>query len=136
MACASLQLTETALQHLFLEPGQRADHVIGKLASENRAQLCHFTQPRRSIEPRHQRILQCLRDVQLREGAPENVGVATGLDHPEARMALVSSSRDTLISRTVIPDTPRKVPKLPAASWVFRCRQFAAQALRSEWIVI
>src|SRR5271163_3624124 len=28
----------TALQHLFLEPGQRADHVIGKLASQNRAQ--------------------------------------------------------------------------------------------------
>ena len=48
------QLTEAALQHLFLDPGQRADHVIGKLTSQNRAQLCHFPQPRRPIEPRHQ----------------------------------------------------------------------------------
>jgi hypothetical protein len=51
------QLTEAALQHVFFDPGQRADHVIGKLASQNRAQLCHFTQPRRPIEPRHERIL-------------------------------------------------------------------------------
>jgi hypothetical protein len=27
------QLTETALQHLFLDLGQCADHVIGKLAA-------------------------------------------------------------------------------------------------------
>jgi hypothetical protein len=39
------QLTETALQHVFLDPRQRADHVIGKLASQHRAQLCHFLKP-------------------------------------------------------------------------------------------
>src|ERR1700730_14126503 len=27
------QLTETALQHLFFDPRQRTDHVVGKLAS-------------------------------------------------------------------------------------------------------
>jgi hypothetical protein len=29
------ELTKTALQHLFLDPGQRADHVIGELASQH-----------------------------------------------------------------------------------------------------
>jgi hypothetical protein len=86
------ELTETALQLLFLDPGQRADHVIGKLAPQNRAQLCHFTQQRRPIEPRYQRILQCLRDVQLRQRAREHVGVTGASSTPEPRMALVSSS--------------------------------------------
>ena len=31
----SHELAETALQHLFLDPGQCADHVIGKLASQH-----------------------------------------------------------------------------------------------------
>jgi hypothetical protein len=43
------ELTETALQHLFLEPGQRADHVVGKLASENRAQGDGFSGGTRTI---------------------------------------------------------------------------------------
>ena len=82
------QLTETALQHFFLDPGQGTDHVIGKLAPQHGAQLCHFTQPRRPIEPRHQRILQCLRDVQLRQRAREHVGLAAGLEHPRAENRL------------------------------------------------
>ena len=86
------ELTETALQHLFFDPGQGADHVIGKLASENRAQLCDLAQPRRPVEPRHQRILQCLRDVQLPQRTREHVGIAACLEHPQPRMALVSSS--------------------------------------------
>src|SRR4029077_7399394 len=33
------ELTEAALQHVFLDPGQGTDHLIGKLASQHRAQL-------------------------------------------------------------------------------------------------
>ena len=43
------ELTETALQHLFVEPGQRADRVVGKLASENRAQGDGFSGGTRTI---------------------------------------------------------------------------------------
>ena len=43
------ELTETALQHLVLEPGQRADHVVGKLASENRAQGDGFSGGTRTV---------------------------------------------------------------------------------------
>jgi hypothetical protein len=78
----------SAFPALFLDPGQRADHVIGELASEHGPQLCHFTQPRHPIEPCHQRILQCLRDVQLCQRAREHIGVASGLEHPRTEDGL------------------------------------------------
>ena len=50
--------------------------------------MCHFTQPRRPVETRHQRILQGLRDVQLCQRAREHVGVAACLEHPRTEDGL------------------------------------------------
>jgi hypothetical protein len=64
------------------------ENALLDVASQHRAQLCHFTQPRRPVEPRHQRILQCRRDVQLRQRVREHVDVAAGLDHPRTEDGL------------------------------------------------
>src|SRR5215471_18808547 len=64
---------------LIIEPNPTRDNVrrTGPAAAAGHV-------GRDPIEPRHQRILQCFRDVQLRERARKHVGVAANLEHRRA----------------------------------------------------
>jgi hypothetical protein len=54
-------------------------HWADPTTLETLGMLIDIAQPQRPIQPRHQRIMQCRRDVQLRQRAREHIGVAAGL---------------------------------------------------------
>ena len=69
------ELRERAQQRRLVHQGHRLDQLVRELAAEDRAELGHLARGAEAIESGHERVLQCGRNRQRREGPGQHVAV-------------------------------------------------------------
>ena len=76
------QLGKRLLQRLPRQPGYRVQQLVGELATHHGADLSHLPHRRQSVEPRHQRCMQCRRNRHRGQRTIEHVVVVALLQQP------------------------------------------------------
>ena len=76
------QLGKRLLKSLFWQPGYGAQQFVGELATHHSADLSHLPHRSQSIEPRHQRCVQCRRNRHRGQRTIEDVVIVLLMQQP------------------------------------------------------
>ena len=79
---------ERFLERLGFDVDQGFEHIVGKLAAQDRSNLSHFPKFRSAVEPSHQRVLQGTRNLQLAERTGHHRAAAVFAQQPRVEHRL------------------------------------------------